>query len=102
MSSTENVCAQLSIHEILTGTADGEFPGLIPLCHTYLDFIGCDSVTRQQLTRYMDFIEKRAAGRLCTPATWMRNFVLNHPSSMQDSRVPAQAAYDLMVACKEI
>lgn len=98
--SIENSCTQMSIYEILTGTKD--FPGLIPLCHTYLDFIGCDSVTRQRLTKYMDFIEMRAAGKILTPATWMRNFVLNHPSYNKDSRVPGAAAYDLMVACKEI
>jgi len=91
---------QMTIGEILGGTED--FPGLIPLCETYLDFIGADSVIRNGLQRYMDFILMRARGELMTTATWMRKFITSHPTYRKDSRIPHAAAYDLMVACQEI
>ena len=68
------------------------FPGLVPLVFAYLDYINCDSLTRERLTTYLEFIEKRACGELVTPATWMRNFVRNHPDYKGDSVVPDSVA----------
>jgi len=96
----DNACEQYSIAEILGGTAD--LPGLVPLCETYLDFIGADSVVKSGMKRYMDFILKRARGELMTPAAWQRKFITTHPLYKKDSRIPPPVAYDLMVACKEI
>ena len=78
------------------------FPGLIPLVYAYLDHIQCDSVTMERMTKYLDFIEKRATGQLVTPATWVRNFIRNHEDYKFDSIVTDSIAYDLLVACKEI
>jgi len=78
------------------------FPGLIPLIYAYLDHIQCDSVTLDRMTKYLDFIEKRATGELVTPAMWVRNFIRNHKEYQFDSVVTDTIAYDLLVACKEI
>lgn len=94
-------CEEMTIHEILTGKGD-HYPGLIPLCRTYLDFIGCDSVTRAKVDEYLDFIEARASGDLITNAAWIRRFVTSHPDYQHDSRVPQTVAYDLLMACKDI
>merc|ERR1712151_761799 len=56
----------------------------------------------KRLSMYLDFIEKRAPGELITPATWIRNFVRNHPAYKGDSVVSDEIAYDLMIACKDI
>merc|ERR1712000_758805 len=37
-----------------------------------------------------------------TPAKWMRQFITEHPLYKKDSRVPPEAAYDLMKACSDI
>jgi len=37
-----------------------------------------------------------------TPAAWIRQFVMTHPSYRQDSVVSPEIAHDLMMACKEI
>ena len=87
--------------EIMCGKGD-YFPGLVPLVFAYLDYINCDSLTRQRLTTYLEFIEKRASGELVTPATWMRNFVRNHPAYKGDSVVSDEIAYDLMLTCRDI
>ena len=79
-----------------------EDPGLVPLCRTYLDFVGCDGHTRDKLDWYMDFLVLRAKGEVMTAATWMRKFIREHPDYKHDSRIPKTTAYDLMVACKEI
>jgi len=55
-----------------------------------------------RMTKYLDFIEKRATGQLVTPAKWIRTFIRNHEDYKFDSVVTDSIAYDLMVACKEI
>jgi glutamate--cysteine ligase catalytic subunit len=90
-SSEENSYEEMTMAEIMTGKGD-YFPGLIPLILAYLDHINCDSVTRQRLIMYLDFIERRATGELVTPATWMRNFVRNHPAYKADSVVSDEIA----------
>jgi len=97
----ENSFEEMTMAEIMTGKGD-YFPGLIPLVYAYLDHIQCDSVTMERMTKYLDFIEKRATGQLVTPATWIRTFVRNHEDYKFDSVVTDSIAYDLMVACKEI
>ena len=81
-----NSYEEMTMAEIMCGKGD-YFPGLIPLVHAYLDHINCDSATLQRLNTYLDFIEKRAIGELITPATWIRNFVRNHPDYKSDSVV---------------
>ena len=66
------------------------FPGLIPLICTYLDHIQCDHVTMERMTKYLDFIEKRATGELLTPAAWIRKFVRSHEDYKFDSVVLTQ------------
>jgi glutamate--cysteine ligase catalytic subunit len=100
-SEEENAFEEMTMEEIMSGKGD-YFPGLIPLIFAYLDYINCDSLTRARLTEYLDFIEKRASGELVTPATWMRNFVRNHPAYKGDSVVSDEIAYDLMLACRDI
>jgi len=92
---------EMTVSEILIGKGD-HYPGLIPLCRTYLDFIGCDSVTHDKVDRYLNLLSERASGKLLTNAAWIRQFIRNHPDYAHDSRIPHSTAYDLLVACKEI
>lgn len=55
--------------------------------YAYLDYIQCDSVTMERMTTYLDFIEKRATGKLVTPAEWIRDFIRNHEDYKFDSIV---------------
>ena len=100
-SDEENAFEEMTMEEIMRGKGD-YFPGLIPLVFAYLDYINCDSLTRERLTSYLEFIEKRASGELVTPATWMRNYVRNHPAYKGDSVVSDEIAYDLMLTCRDI
>lgn len=90
-SSEENSYEEMTMEEIMTGKGD-YYPGLIPLVLAYLDHINCDPTTMARLTRYLDFIEKRATGELMTPATWMRTFVRNHKGYKGDSVITDEIA----------
>lgn len=90
-SDEENSYEEMTMAEIMTGKGD-YFPGLIPLVNAYLDYINCDTITRERLNTYLDFIERRAIGELVTPATWMRNFVRSHPAYKGDSVVSDEIA----------
>jgi glutamate--cysteine ligase catalytic subunit len=100
-SDEENSYEEMTMAEIMCGKGD-YFPGLIPLVHAYLDYINCDSITRQRLNQYLDLIKKRASGELVTPATWMRNFVRSHPAYKGDSVISDEIAYDLVQTCTDI
>ena len=51
---------------------------------------------------YLSLFISRAAGKLETEASWMRNFVQTHPKYNHDSIVNDDIAIDLMNACNEI
>jgi glutamate--cysteine ligase catalytic subunit len=93
-------CGLMTINEIMNG--NDNFIGLIPLCHEYLNKTHVVKETRQVLERYLDFIGQRAEGKLPTPATLMRRFVMSHPSYKNDSRVPEAAAHDLIMLAAEV
>lgn len=50
----------------------------------------------------MILICKRASGELKTTATWMREFVQNHPEYKQDSVVSEIIAHDLVMELRAI
>ena len=100
----EHCCTPMTIRDILMGkqVAGGRFPGLVPLIYAYLDIIECDISVRMKIETYCDFLGMRASGKLLTTASWMRNFVLNHPLYNHDSVVTDEIAYDLLIKCKDL
>lgn len=89
---------EMSINDIINGSPDGEFPGLIPIVESYLDSVNVDVDTRCQLATYLSLISKRASGELDTAARWIRNFVDAHPCYKHDSVVDDDIAHDLIGA----
>jgi glutamate--cysteine ligase catalytic subunit len=90
----------LTMNEIMNGNAD--FKGILPLMNVYLASAAVEQNTRNVISKYLSFISKRAAGELLTPASWIRQFVTNHPHYNHDSIVSEEISYDLVQACKEI
>ena len=94
----------MTLNEIFNGKPlwhDGRqagfaFPGLIPLMRGYVEGLTIDPETRARLFLYLEFVSERASGSLCTNATYMRNFVRNHPSYRGDSEVSEEINYDLI------
>lgn len=92
----------MTISDIINGSADGSFPGLIPLVESYLDSVNVDVETRCSLASYLDLIRKRADGTLWTGSRWIREFVASHPGYKQDSAVSEEICYDLVKAVDEM
>jgi glutamate--cysteine ligase catalytic subunit len=93
--------ALMSIEEIVNGPNDADtdeehFPGLIPLVESYLESMNVDIETRCVLATYLDFIRKRADGRIETSARWIRKFIDRHPEYKHDSVVSDGIQYDLI------
>ncbi|KAL4980786.1 glutamate-cysteine ligase-domain-containing protein [Aspergillus desertorum] len=92
----------MTISDIINGSADGSFPGLIPLVESYLNSVNVDVETRCSLARYLDLIRRRADGTLWTGAKWIREFVGKHPAYKHDSVVSEEICYDLVKAAEEM
>lgn len=56
----------------------GEFPGLIPLIHSYLAGMEVDTDTHCTIQQYLKLISRRASGQIDTTASWIRRFVQEH------------------------
>eukprot|EP00730_Choanoeca_flexa_P018077 TRINITY_DN8772_c0_g2_i2.p1 TRINITY_DN8772_c0_g2~~TRINITY_DN8772_c0_g2_i2.p1 ORF type:complete len:161 (+),score=39.19 TRINITY_DN8772_c0_g2_i2:221-703(+) len=94
-------CMQMTMDEILNGKP-GDFPGLIPLVDLYLKSMNIELDDHCRVSRYLDFLSKRAKGEILTPAQWMREYIAEHPDYKHDSVVPGQVAYDLLKRIDDI
>lgn len=70
---------RMTVNEIINGKKDGQFPGLIPMIKSYLSGMDVDADTHCTIQQYLRFIQKKANGEFNTTATFIRNFVVNHP-----------------------
>lgn len=98
----EDEYEEMTVNEIINGSPDGDFPGLIPIVESYLDSINVDVQTRCELATYLELIGKRASGELDTTARWIRNFVGKHPEYKHDSVVDEKITHDLIGAVIDI
>lgn len=92
---------EMSIDEIMNGKG-ADFPGLLSLVYAYLETLDIDKTSRDRIEQYLDLIRGKSNGSLQTTATWIRNFVRNHPSYKYDSVVSQEINYDLMRSVDEI
>lgn len=111
--------------EIINGRGDGGvFPGLLGVVNAYLNSLNVDVTTKCELRRYLDLVKWRARGesilhsridvrlqrrnadvvigKLVTPASWIRNFIVTHPAYKHDSVVSDEINYDLAKAIDEM
>ena len=92
----------MSVDEIINGSGDSGFPGLIPLVESYLDSVNVDVETRCELAQYLALIRGRANGTLWTAAKWIRHFVREHDEYKMDSVVTDGMNYDLLKAVERV
>jgi glutamate--cysteine ligase catalytic subunit len=91
----------MTIREIVNGSADHNWPGLLPLVEQYFTEKGQQDWL-PQLDHYLSFIRRRATGEARTPARWMRDVVRSHKAYRHDSVVSPEICYDLMREVAEI
>lgn len=92
----------LTIDEIINGSKENDFPGLIPIIRQYLQNVNVDIDTMCELGKYLSLVSKRASGALVSNATWIREFVRNHPKYKHDSVISEEINYDLMTTIDDI
>ncbi|KAJ2811933.1 glutamate--cysteine ligase [Coemansia sp. 'formosensis'] len=93
---------ELTINEILNGSPTHKVTGLLTIVLSYLPSMGLEYKAEQALRRQLVLIRRRASGKLCTLATWMRNFVQQHPDYHHDSVVSPTVNYDMLRTLNEI
>lgn len=94
--------AEMTMNEIFNGKPECNFPGLVPLVEAYLASTNTEPAVMTELSRYLEFISDRAAGKLMTTASWMRKFVTSHPSYQHDSKVPQDVIFELCKVAEEV
>ncbi|KAG0034427.1 hypothetical protein BGZ81_004677 [Podila clonocystis] len=92
----------MTIDEIINGKPSTGYPGLLGLVNNYLNTLNIDIETRCEISKYLELIKKRANGTLMTAASWMRQFVQNHPDYKQDSVVSEKINYDMVKMIEKI
>ncbi|ORX61668.1 GCS-domain-containing protein [Hesseltinella vesiculosa] len=92
----------MTMDEIINGQSNGGFPGFIPLIHSYLNSTNIDIETRCKLSKYLDLISRRGSGELMTNASYLRQFVQQHPDYRQDSVVTPSITYDIVKLADDI
>lgn len=95
-SNSDEKCdvVEMTVNEIVNGS--DRFPGFIQLIKDYLSNLDVDVDTQCTINQYLKLIESRANGKLLTPASWMRKFVLNHPKYEKNSVITEEINYDLL------
>jgi len=98
--SIENEYELMSINEIFNGKQD--FTGIISIVRRYVQSLNFDFETNQLLSKYIDFVSKRASGEIKSISTWTREFVRNHPDYKHDSIVSDKIQSDYLARCLDI
>ncbi|KAJ2665193.1 glutamate--cysteine ligase [Coemansia sp. RSA 1200] len=93
---------ELTIDEIINGSARFKVTGILNIILTYLSTMRLEYEVEQKLRRQLLLVRRRASGKLCTLATWMRNFVQNHPDYRHDSVVLPSINYDMLRTMNDI
>ncbi|KAJ2863021.1 glutamate--cysteine ligase [Coemansia aciculifera] len=93
---------ELTINEILNGSPVHKVTGLLTIVLSYLPSLGLEYQAENDLRRQLVLIRRRASGKLCTLATWMRKFVQEHPDYRHDSVVSPTVNYDMLRTLNDI
>jgi len=102
LDNEDSSIAKLTINEIMNGS--DKFLGVIPLVNKFLE-LKKDQISQEAFEKfsiYLQFIGARASGKLITNATWIRQFIRDHPSYQKNSIITHEIAYDLFVTLEKI
>ncbi len=87
----------LSINEIFNGAKEYNYPGILTVIkEDILNDNNMDMNKKEELLKFVEFLEKRAKGELWTDAKYIRNFVDNHPKYNKDSIISEEINFDLI------
>ncbi|KAJ2159596.1 glutamate--cysteine ligase [Coemansia sp. RSA 552] len=93
---------ELTIDEIINGSKEYGVPGILTIILSYLPTLRLEYDVEQALRRQLLLIKRRASGKLCTLASWMRNYIRSHPEYRRDSVVSQSINYDMLRTMNDI
>ncbi|KAJ2897380.1 glutamate--cysteine ligase [Coemansia aciculifera] len=93
---------ELTIDEIFNGSPTHKVTGLLNIVLSYLPTMRLEYDVEQDLRRQLMLVRRRASGKLCTLASWMRKFVHEHPDYRHDSIVSPSVNYDMLRTMNDI
>lgn len=98
--------ALVTLNEIINGTSpdgpNGTSVGLADLADMLVAQDEASAQAKAGVSRYVDFVRRRARGDAWTGARWMRHFVRQHRDYANDSVVGESVCYDLFRAVKTL
>ena len=87
----------LSINEIFNGAKEYNYPGILTVIkEDILNDNNVDMSKKEELLKFVEFLEKRTKGEVWTDAKYIRNFVDNHPKYNKDSIISEEINFDLI------
>eukprot|EP00056_Hartaetosiga_gracilis_P013099 m.213929 g.213929 ORF g.213929 m.213929 type:complete len:721 (-) comp13796_c0_seq1:742-2904(-) len=89
------IMEEFTVNELING-ADGGFVGFVPLVKQYIRGMDVDIDTRCVLDRYLAFVSDKAAGKIPTTATYIREYIQAHTAYAKDSVVSDEIAFDML------
>lgn len=88
---------ELYVWQILNGDESvGLSKGLIKLCEEYMALKNWPEEQVAETNYYLRFLSDRALGKVPTGASFLREYVMNHPAYAKDSKLNDQINFDVL------
>ena len=100
---SEDDFGEYTIAEIMLGK-EAEIEGLVPRLQRYIKEFHPSKWEEYQskIAPLVDIVVGKATGKIPTVASYIRNYVLNHPKYQQDSKVPNEAIGELVTKLSDL
>ena len=93
----------LTINEIFNGAKEHNYPGILNVIkEDVLNNNKMDNNKKEELFKFIEFLEKRTKGEIWTDAKYIRHFIDNHPKYNKDSIISEEINFDLITHLLDI
>lgn len=89
---------RMTLNELFNGSSS--FEGFVPLVRRFIKDENLGHNPRVEA--FIDLISRRASGELKTGATFLREFVMKHPTYKKDSRLTKEIAHDIVLLAEKL
>ena len=102
LEDEQNNIKLLTINEIFNGAKE-YYPGLLNFIRDEIKNCNKTDISKKEnLYKFIDYLEKKTKGEIWTDAKYIRNFVDNHPKYNKDSIITEEINYDLIMHLLDI
>ena len=95
LEDEQNNIKLLTINEIFNGAKEYNYPGLLNFIRDEIKNSNKTDISKKEnLYKFIDYLEKKTKGEIWTDAKYIRNFVDNHLKYNKDSIITEEINYD--------